>query len=381
MQPEGTYERVVVKAGTSLLTYDSDQPNLEVMSSLVAQMADLHRQGTEILFVSSGAIAAGRGAVEQVKNSSSVPFRQALAAVGHPRLMALYQEMFGTHGITVAQVLLTLHDVGERESMGEKLRDLNVRNTLLSLLELGILPIVNENDVVAVDELAGADFGDNDNLSARVARSIDADLLVILGVVNGLYTADPHEDTTAELIPTIKRFDRSISAIAGGPRDQKGRGGMATKIEAARFATTNGVNVVIAGGMEPEVLANLMQGVRIGTYCPASHSDKISRRKWLRKNISEAGSIVIDEGAATALLGGNHRSLLPVGVTEVLGNFKRGETVAIRNAAKLEIAAGITNYSSVEPAQINGLKSDQIASVLGDHYGDEVIHRNNMVIL
>ena len=164
MQTEGTYERVVVKAGTSLLTYDSDQPNLEVMSSLVAQMADLHRQGTEILFVSSGAIAAGRGAVGQVKNSSSVPFRQALAAVGHPRLMALYQEMFGTHGITVAQVLLTLHEVGERESMGEKLRDLNVRNTLLSLLELGILPIVNENEVVAVDELAGADFGDNDRI-------------------------------------------------------------------------------------------------------------------------------------------------------------------------------------------------------------------------
>jgi glutamate 5-kinase len=379
MQQSVTYSRIVVKAGTALLTYGTDSPNRELMSDLVDQMAQLHRDGVKVILVSSGAVAAGRDVLGK-GTDTSVQFRQALAAVGQSHLMHMYQDLFGQHGITVAQVLLTLNDVGERRTRGQKLRDLNVRNTLASLLDLGVVPIINENDVVAVDELAGAGFGDNDNLSARVARAADAELLVMLGTVNGLYTGDPTVVLDATLIPTITRFDRQIRAYAGAPRDQKGRGGMATKMEAAALATEGGVDVFIASGLEPDVLTRLAHGAQLGTFCPASQDAKESRKGWLKKNVTKSGWVVVDNGAADVLLQKN-RSLLPVGVTKVVGNFQRGDSIQIRNERGIRIAAGIANYSSIELEQIKGLRSDRIAERLGDHYGDEVVHRREMIRL
>ena len=368
-----------MKAGTTFLTDGADSPNLKAMSMLVDQMAALHQSGANLLLVSSGAVSAGRGAVVGGDNTS-VQFRQALAAVGQSRLMHIYQELFDAYDITVAQVLLTLNDVGKRNTRGQKLRDLNVRNTLAALLALRVIPIVNENDVVAVDEIAGAGFGDNDNLSARVARVVDADLLIMLGTVNGLYTADPSIAQDADLIPVVSRFDRKIRASAGSPRDRKGRGGMATKMQAASIATEGGVDVFIASGFESSVVTRLAAGEHVGTFCPASQDAKDSRKNWLKRNLSKSGWIVVDEGAANALLG-NNRSLLPVGVTSVVGTFERGDAVQIRNPRGVQIAAGIANYSSRELDKIKGIHSDCIADTLGDRYSNEVVHRRDMVRL
>ncbi len=379
MQQQTSYRRIVVKAGTALLTNDTGSPNHEVMGGLVEQMARLHGEGARLILVSSGAVAAGRGAVA-ADDDSSVQFRQALAAVGQSHLMHIYQDLFNESDITVAQVLLTLNDVGERRTRSQKLRDLNVRNTLASLLDLGVVPIINENDVVAVDELAGAGFGDNDNLAARVARAVDADLLILLGTVNGLYTSDPTIDQSAELIPTIHRFDRKMRARAGAPRDRKGRGGMATKFEAAKFATEGGVDVFIASGEEPDVVTRLVNGERVGTFCPASLKAKESRKNWLKTHVSKSGWVVVDDGAADVLLQ-RDRSLLPVGVTSVVGTFERGEAVQIRNGRGIQVAVGIANYSSAELDRIKGVRSDRVAEILGDRYGDEVVHRRDMIRL
>ena len=379
MQQQDSYRRIVVKAGTALLTNDTGSPNHEVMGGLVEQMARLHGEGARLILVSSGAVAAGRGAVA-ADDDSSVQFRQALAAVGQSHLMHIYQDLFNESDITVAQVLLTLNDVGERRTRSQKLRDLNVRNTLASLLDLGVVPIINENDVVAVDELAGAGFGDNDNLAARVARAVDADLLILLGTVNGLYTSDPTVDQSAELIPTINRFDRKMRARAGAPRDRKGRGGMATKFEAAKFATEGGVDVFIASGEEPDVVTRLVNGERVGTFCPASLRAKESRKNWLKTHVSKSGWVVVDDGAADVLLQ-RDRSLLPVGVTSVAGTFERGEAVQIRNGRGIQVAVGIANYSSTELDRIKGVRSDRVAGILGDRYGDEVVHRRDMIRL
>ena len=379
MQQQTSYRRIVVKAGTALLTNDTGSPNHEVMGGLVEQMARLHGEGARLILVSSGAVAAGRGAVA-ADDDSSVQFRQALAAVGQSHLMHIYQDLFNESDITVAQVLLTLNDVGERRTRSQKLRDLNVRNTLASLLDLGVVPIINENDVVAVDELAGAGFGDNDNLAARVARAVDADLLILLGTVNGLYTSDPTIDQNAELIPTINRFDRKMRARAGAPRDRKGRGGMATKFEAAKFATEGGVDVFIASGEEPDVVTRLVNGERVGTFCPASLRAKESRKNWLKTHVSKSGWVVVDDGAADVLLQ-RDRSLLPVGVTSVVGTFERGEAVQIRNGRGIQVAVGIANYSSAELDRIKGVRSDRVAEILGDRYGDEVVHRRDMIRL
>ena len=379
MQQQASYRRIVVKAGTALLTDDTGNPNHEVMAGLVEQMARLHGEGARLILVSSGAVAAGRGAVAAA-DDASVQFRQALAAVGQSHLMHIYQDLFKESGITVAQVLLTLNDVGERRTRSQKLRDLNVRNTLASLLDLGVVPIVNENDVVAVDELAGAGFGDNDNLAARVARAMDAELLILLGTVNGLYTSDPTLDPEAKIIPTISRFDRKMRARAGAPRDRKGRGGMATKFEAAKFATEGGVDVFIASGEEPGVVTRLANGERVGTFCPASQKAKDSRKNWLKTRVSKSGWVVVDDGAADVLLQ-RDRSLLPVGVTSVVGTFERGEAVQIRNGRGIQVAVGIANYSSTELDRIKGVRSNRVAEILGDRYGDEVVHRRDMIRL
>ncbi len=369
-----SYRRIVVKAGTTLLTQGSDRLDPRVMSSLVEQLAQLHLSGIETVLVSSGAVAAGRQVLGVPKAGVDVPFKQVLAAAGQGRLIHEYEQLFERHGIPVAQALLS------RKDLTDRLGYLNVRNTLLALLEAKVVPIINENDVVAVDELAGEVFGDNDNLSAMVANLIDADLLVMLGEVDGLFTADPNIDPRAELISVIDETDEEVEALAGASWGGTGEGGMATKIEAAKLATASGVEVVIAKGTEPNVLERLSRGEGIGSRFRATSTKMESRKRWMRSGLSTRGKIVVDEGASRAMLRRN-ASLLPAGVRDVQGAFDRGDIVAVLDGESEHIAVGITNYGSAELASIKGFRSDRIEEMLGHHYGDEVIHRNNMVMV
>jgi len=367
------YRRIVAKFGTNLLTAGTDRLDLELMASLIGQVARLHRRGLEVIIVSSGAIAAGRQKLGLAKERRDILSKQVMAAVGQSTLMHSYEQLFGWHGITVAQTLLTRADLCDRQGY------LNARNTLLTLLELGVVPIVNENDVVAVDELEGVAFGDNDNLSAMVANLIDADLLLLLGDVAGLYTADPNKDKSAELIPRVDRIDEGIERLAGGPTGH-GHGGMATKVQAARLATASGVTVIIADGRERDILLRLVDGEAIGTLFPAATSKMESRKRFLLAGLASRGRLVVDDGAVVALKEQN-RSLLPAGIRAVAGDFQRGDVVDIVDAQGKRIACGISNYSAADIAKIKGAHSDQIESLLGYGYGDEVVHRNNLVVL
>ena len=368
-----TYQRVVVKAGTSLLTRGADRLNLEVMATLVGQIALLHARGSEVALVTSGAVSAGRHVLAAPREGRDLPLRQVLAAVGQGHLMQVYEQFFRWHDITVAQALLSRRDLSDRLSY------LNVRNTLMALLERRAVPIINENDVVAVDELAEV-FGDNDTLSALVANLVDADLLVLLGEVEGLYTADPNLDPKARLIPTVERLTEEIEATGGPSWGDKGRGGMATKLEAARVATASGVDVVIASGLESDILTRLADGESIGTLFPATGTKMESRKRWMLSGLSTRGEIVVDDGAANALRG-LAGSLLPAGVTDVVGSFERGEIVSISDPKGGQVACGIANYSSDDVAKIKGVHSDRIEEILEQKFGDEIVHRSNMVTL
>jgi len=367
------YRRVVAKFGTNVLTAGSDRLDLEVMSALVGQIARLHQRGVGIIVITSGAIAAGRHRLGMPRERKEMPFRQVLAAVGQSDLMQAYQELFAWHDITVAQTLLTRHDLADRQGY------LNTRNTLLALLELRVVSIVNENDVVAVDEIEGAKIGDNDNLSALVANLVDADLLVLLTDTAGLYTADPRRNPSARLIPRVDRINAEIEALAGDTGG-RGVGGMTTKLQAARLATAGGADVVIACGREPEALVRLAQGRALGTLFPANVDRMESRKRWMLASLSLKRSILVDEGAARALRQ-DKRSLLPAGVRDVEGSFQRGEVVAIVDGEGTRIACGIANYPAQEILRIRGLRSDRIEAALGHHYGGEVVHRDNLVLL
>ncbi|GAH66645.1 unnamed protein product, partial [marine sediment metagenome] len=269
------YHRIVAKFGTSLLTSGSDRLNRDIMSSLVSQVAQLHKQGLEMIIVSSGAIASGRHKLGLTRQIKGIPFKQVLASVGQHRLMSLYEQLFSQYNITVAQALLAKADLLDRAGY------LNARNTLLALLELRVLCIVNENDVVAVDEIQEAIFGDNDNLSAMVANLIDADLLLILTDAAGLYTADPYHDPHAQLISQVERIDSEIERLAADTPGSLGAGGMITKLEAAKLATSSGVMVVIADGREPDVILRLANGEAIGTRFLPTTSKLESRKRWM----------------------------------------------------------------------------------------------------
>jgi glutamate 5-kinase len=369
------YRRIVAKFGTNVLTAGTDRLDLEVMASLTGQVARLHKDGAQVIIVTSGAIAAGRHRLGIHRDRKDMPYRQVLAAVGQSDLMQAYQELFAWHEITVAQTLLTRRDLADRQGY------LNARNTLLALLELGVVPIVNENDVVAVDEIEGAKIGDNDNLSALVANLVDADLLALLTDTAGLYTADPQLDPSATLITRVETIDESIEALAGGTRaDGRGVGGMATKIQAARLATAGGADVIIAAGREPGVLVRLARGEAVGTLFPATVDRLESRKRWMLAGLSLRGAIVIDEGAAGALRHQN-KSLLPAGVRDVRGDFERGDAVELLDPEGRRVGYGIANYGSADILRIRGMRSDRIEAVLGHHYGSEVVHRDNMVCL
>ncbi len=369
-----SYRRIVAKFGTNLLTSRTDHLDLQVMSSLVQQIARLHGQGKEIVLISSGAIASGRQKLKKIPERKNTPFRQVLASVGQGHLMYTYEQLFGQYDINVAQALLTKRDLCDRSGY------LNARNTLLALIELDIICIVNENDVVALDEIEELRFGDNDNLSAMVANLVDADLLAMLTDIGGLYTADPHSNPEAQLIRRVDKIDAEIKRMACDTPSRRGTGGMGTKVEAARLATFSGVNVVIADGREHDVLVKISQGEDTGTFFPASANKMESRKRWMLSGLASKGKITVDKGAVSALKEHN-KSLLPAGVMQTEGKFQRGDIVDILDDKGKHIGYGIANYSSSDLATIGGKHSDRIGSLLGYDYGDEVIHRNNMVIV
>ena len=364
--------RLVVKVGSNVLTAGTERLDLEIMAGLVGQVARLRQRSLDVVVVSSGAIAAGRHRLGLAKLPRDVPLKQVFAAVGQSRLMQAWDQLFSWHGIIIAQTLLTRDDLADRQ------RYLNARNTLLALLELGVIPIVNENDVVAVDEIRESRIGDNDNLSAMVAGLVDADLLVMLSDTPGLFTADPRRDPSATLIPVVSHIDASIEALAGGAGSSRGTGGMITKLQAARVATSAGTAVVIAPGRERDVLVRLVDGEPLGTLFVPAATKLESRKRWMLSDLTHRGRIVVDDGAARALRE-QGRSLLPAGVVAVEGRFERGDIVSIDDIQGNRIGCGISNYSSTEIAIIKGCRSNRIAELLGYDYGSEVVHRNNLV--
>ena len=363
----------MVKFGTGLVTGGSDHLNPDIMSGLVKQVAQLHKQGRELIVVSSGAIASGRYKLGLSKKIRGIPYKQVLAAVGQSQLMHFYDQLFSQYDITVAQALLAKADLSDRAGY------LNARNTLLALLELRVLAIVNENDVVAVDEIKEARFGDNDNLSAMVVNLVDADLLLILSDIAGLYTADPHRSPKARLIPQVERIDSEIERLAAGTTSGLAIGGMVTKIEAARLATASGVTVVIADGREPDVILRLVAGEAIGTRFLPTTSKLESRKRWMLSGLSTKGKLVVDSGAATALKK-QRGSLLAAGIKQVEGHFQQGDIVNIYAPEGFRLGCGISNYSSADIEIIKGSHSGEIATLLGYDYGSEVVHRNNLVV-
>ncbi|MCJ7769052.1 MAG: glutamate 5-kinase [Dehalococcoidales bacterium] len=367
------YKRIVIKFGTSLLTAGGNCLDKDIMSRLASQVASLHHKGLELVVVSSGAIAAGRYKLGITKELKGIPYKQVLASVGQSRLMNVYEQLFEQYDIAVAQALLTKADLSDRAGY------LNARNTLLALLELRVLCIVNENDVVAVDEIQEAKFGDNDNLSAMVANLIDADLLIMLTDTAGLYSADPQRHDDAHLIKQVDKIDAEIERLAADTPNEMGTGGMITKIDAARLATTSGVTVVIADGRLPDVILKLAADEAVGTRFLSSTLKLESRKRWMLSGLCVRGKLFIDSGAATALEKKN-RSLLSAGIERVEGKCQRGDIVNIYNSRGTLIGCGISNYSSNDIEIIKGAHSGQIAELLGYDYGSEVVHRNNLVI-
>jgi glutamate 5-kinase len=367
------YYRIVVKFGTSLLTGGSDQLNQDTMSKLVAQVAQLHKQGLELLIVSSGAMASGRHKLGLTKKIKGIPFKQVLCSVGQSHLMYVYEQLFSQYNIAVAQALLTKTDLSDRAGY------LNARNTLLALLQLKVVCIVNENDVVAVDELDEAKFGDNDNLSAMVANLVDADLLLLLTDTAGLYTADPRRDPNARIILQVDRIDSEVEHLAD-KAGSLGIGGMITKIEAAKLATASGVTVIIADGREPDIILRLASGEAMGTRFLPTTSKLDSRKRWMLSGLCVQGRLVVDSGAALALKKQN-RSLLAAGIRQIEGEFDRGDIVDIYDAEGSHLGCGLVNYSSGEVSLIKGTRSGKIATLLGVGYGPEVVHRNNLAVI
>jgi glutamate 5-kinase len=364
--------RVVIKVGTNVLSAGTERIHRPHLIDLARQTASLNRKGHEPILVSSGAIFAGQEmlGVDPSSKKKDVPHKQMLAAIGQGRLVALYQQVFEMYNLTVAQALLTRADLVNRT------RYLNARNTLLLLLRQRVVPIINENDVVAVDEIK---VGDNDNLSALVANLVEADLLIILTDQPGLFTADPRKNSKAQLVKEVPTINADIWAMASGSSGTIGTGGMVTKIEAAELATRSGTEVVIAPGSEPDSILRVVKGEPLGTRFPTQVSRVESRKRWILAEATQ-GAVHIDKGAAMALLKHN-RSLLVVGVTEISGDFERGAPVRILNPQKQEFGRGLAHYKATDLRAICGKRSHQIAKILGFDYGPTAIHRDNLVLV
>lgn len=364
-------KRIVVKVGTSTITYPTGKMNLSRMEKLVRELTDLTNQGREILLVTSGAIAVGMDRMGKKKRPRAIPERQALAAVGQGALMHAYGSLFAAYGKMAGQVLLT------RENSLRHHQYTNSRNALKAMLDMGVLPVVNENDAVAVDEVK---IGDNDTLSATVATLVDADVLILLSDVDGLYTANPQRDKTARLISEVREITPEIEALAGDAGSSAGTGGMKTKIEAAKMAMSAGVTMVIARGDEDGVIRAILHGEAVGTLFPAKEAHLKARKSWLAFGRHIAGDLVVDDGCAAAMLTGG-KSLLAAGLVSVEGDFGARSTVRVLNLAGREIARGIVNYDAVSLRKIVGHRTKEIAEVLPAPVFDEVIHRDNMVLM
>lgn len=362
--------RIVVKVGTSTLTHATGRLNFNRLEQLVRQLADLRNQGKEVVLVTSGAVGAGMGRLGLTERPASIVQRQALAAVGQGLLMQIYEKLFAEYGQVVAQVLLTRSDVSERQ------RYLNARNTLLALLDYQVIPIINENDTVATEELK---IGENDALSALVTGLIDGELLVLLSDIDGLYTSDPKQNPDAQLIQCVPEITAEIRQMAGGAGSAFGTGGMITKINAAQMATSAGAMMVLMNGKEPSMLQQLFDGKPVGTVFLSKHSVVNHRKRWIAYGPQIGGELVVDRGAETAItsLG---KSLLPSGITRIAGNFEEGDLVRILNADGVEIGRGFTNYNHEQLSQIIGKKTSEIESILGFKNADEVVHRDNFVL-
>ena len=360
--------RIVMKIGSALLTDASGSVNRGWLAGIAEDIAALRASGQQVLVVSSGAIAIGSRLLGVNRRRARLEELQAAAAAGQVRLVHAYQEMLQSHDIAVAQVLLTLEDTEDRR------RFLNARGTLEKLLEHGVVPVINENDTVATDEIR---YGDNDRLAARVAQMVMADGLLLLSDVDGLYTADPRVDPGARHIPEVERVTPEVLAMAGGSKSVDGSGGMATKLEAARIATRAGCATIVADGTVRRPVAALLDSAR-HTHFRAAGSPAAVRKQWLAGTLKVRGSLQLDAGAIVALAGG--RSLLPVGVVGVVGSFKRGDPVALVDGEGAELGRGLVAYESVEAAKIAGLRSESIEERLGYRGRSVMIHRDDLVM-
>jgi glutamate 5-kinase len=367
----GRVRRLVIKVGTGLITQPKLGPDPDRIAALAGELAGV-RDGREIVLVSSGAIATGMARLTLGERPRSIPEKQAAAAVGQSALMWHYEHAFKRHGIPVGQVLLTAQDIADRA------RYLNARNTLLALLAFGVLPVVNENDTVAVEEIK---VGDNDNLSALVASLIEADLLVILTDVDGLYTSDPERDASATKLDTVDTITPEIERLVWRGTGTGSVGGMATKLQAAQKAAAAGVPMIIASGRKAGVLARLLKGEPVGTYFAPKADRLAARKRWLAFAATPQGRLTVDAGAVEALTR-RGKSLLPSGVVKVDGDFAVGELVAlVGDADGREFARGLVNFDADELRKIQGAKTREIPQRLGYKSFDEVIHRDNLVVL
>jgi len=364
-------KRIVVKVGSSLVTNQGAGLDLDALANWARQIAALNASGDEVVLVSSGAIAEGMQRLGWKKRPASIHDLQAAAAVGQMGLVQAYESCFRKHGLHAAQVLLTHADMADRE------RYLNARTTLTTLLSLRVIPIINENDTVVTDEIK---FGDNDTLGALVANLIEADVLIILTDQDGLYTADPRKDSKATLISEALAGDSKLERMAGAAGSHIGRGGMITKILAAKRAARSGAHTVIASGHERDVLLRLTQGESIGTLLTAPTLTLAARKQWLADHLQVAGKLVLDTGAIKALRS-DGKSLLPIGVRKVVGKFERGALVACVGEDGSEVARGLTNYNAEEAQIIAQHASKEIEALLGYGGDAEIIHRDNLVIL
>jgi glutamate 5-kinase len=361
--------RLIIKAGSSLVTNEGRGVDLDAVSRWAGQIAGLRAAGKDVILVSSGAIAEGMRRLGWTQRPREMHQLQAAAAVGQMGLAQAYETAFRELGMVAAQVLLTHADLADRQ------RYLNARTTLLTLLEQGVVPVINENDTVVTDEIK---FGDNDTLGALVTNLVEGDVLIILTDQSGLYSADPRKHADARLISQADAEDASLQAMAGGAGTGIGTGGMATKVTAARRAARSGAHTVIASGREPDVLLRLARGEVVGTQLLAGHAKLAARKQWMADHLQLRGWVTVDDGAARRLRA-QGASLLPVGVVEVQGDFERGDVIAVRDGDGVEVARGLSNYAASQARRIMRHASTEIEAILGFSEEPELVHRDNMV--
>ncbi len=365
----GTVRRIVVKVGSNVLTKDQGL-NLPVIYSLSGQISELMDDGLEVILVTSGAMASGVKKIGLDRRPDEIPQRQAVSAVGQAGLIMEYERAFHVYGRKVAQILLTSEDLDDRQ------RYLNGRNTLNTLIDWQIVPVINENDTIMVEEIK---VGDNDNLAAMITLLMDAELLILLTDIDGLYTRDPRVHSDAQLIPELATIDSGIEKMAGDIPGPLGRGGMLSKIMAARKVTSAGVPMVIANGSRPGILRELVRGREKGTFFVPRKKRLPSRKSWIAYTLKPKGAIRIDRGAAEAIVG-NGKSLLPTGIVGVEGDFEKGAPVALKADENQILGTGLVNYSAADIRKIMGLKTSAVEACLGEKPYDEVIHRDNLAV-